>query len=162
MVQMQLHSLTDLRTRPSSTDRNDQLHHLRIRLGSNVSGMVDRRLGDRSWKESFGAMMEASLREAEDIMLSLPYTQIRHQVRRFTRVLEVVPTRNMVRVDPTNASSAMIDIDLRNIITAEHQRFAPARSGYVNGGSQGSCTHYSANQEGDSRLAAPPNFKVIL
>ncbi len=161
---MQLPPLRDtqVRSRPSSTDRTDHTHHLRIRLGSNASGMVDRRLADRSWKEAFGVMVEASLREAEDIMLSLPYTQIRHQFRRFTQVLEIVPARNMVRVDPTNPSSAIIDIDLKNIITTEHQRFAPARSGYVNGDSQESCTHYSGNREGDLRLAAPANFKVLL
>ena len=161
---MQLPSPKDLRlrARQPSVDGTDQIHNLRIRLGSNVSAMVDRRLPDRSWKDSFGAMVEASLREAEDIMLSLPYTQIRHQFRRFIRVLEVVPARNLVRADPANPSSAIVDIDLRNIITAEHQRFTPPRSGYVNGDSQESRAHYSGNQEGDSRLAGPANFRVIL
>lgn len=162
---MQLPPLRDLhlRTSQSSANGTDQFHHLRLRLGSTVSEVGERRLADRSWKDNFGAMVEASLHEAEDNMLSLPYTQIRQQFGRFSRALESVPARNLIRTDPNSSVSPLVDIDLRNIMATQHHGSASVpRSGYVNGVSEESSSRHPESQRGDPRFSRAENSKRTL
>ena len=75
-------------------------------------------------------MVETSLQEAEDMMLSLPYTQIRQQVYRLASALEVVRLANMVRATIGDSSTVLVDIDLKNTITREHHRHATSNESF--------------------------------
>ena len=75
-------------------------------------------------------MVETSLQEAEDRMLSLPYTQIRQQVYRLASALEVVRLADMVRATIGDSSSVLVDIDLKNTIAREHHRYATTNENF--------------------------------
>jgi hypothetical protein len=81
-------------------------------------------------------MTETSLQEAEDRMLSLPYTQIRQQIYRLNPALEIVRVANLVRVNFGDYSSVLVDIDLKNTIASEHYKYATANAGFTNGGAE--------------------------
>jgi len=67
--------------------------------------------GHRSWREAFSSLLESALRDGEDMLVSLPYTQIRDQAARLGGALDevedaalVVPTLGdlqNVLIDPT-------------------------------------------------------------
>ncbi|KAI9654324.1 MAG: hypothetical protein M1829_000945 [Trizodia sp. TS-e1964] len=57
---------------------------------------IEAKGGSASWKETFFRMVEASLRDAEDMVISIPYSVIRQQLRRHHRVLEDVKRAQLV------------------------------------------------------------------
>ena len=75
-------------------------------------------------------MVETSLQEAEDMMLSLPYTQIRQQIYRLASALEAVRLANMVRATIGDSSTVLVDIDLKNTIAREHHRYATSNESF--------------------------------
>src|SRR3954447_24185637 len=86
------------------------------------------------WKDAFRTMVETCLQEAEDMMLSLPYTQIRHEIYRLAPALESVRVANLVRADLGDSSSVLVDIDLKNILASEHHKYATANGCFLSRG----------------------------
>lgn len=100
------------------------------------------------WKDAFRTMVETCLQEAEDLMLSLPYTQIRHHIYRLAPALESVRAANLVRADLRNSSSVLVDIDLKNIVASEHNKYATANGCFLSRGVEVRPLPYNSNNEG--------------
>ena len=107
----------------------DEICIVRIRSTCDVLIKMNNGPRDLSWKDAFRTMVETSLQEAEDLMLSLPYTQIRQQVYRLAPALEIVRVSNLVRANSGDSSSVLVDIDLKNTIAREHHRYATGSEG---------------------------------
>ena len=100
------------------------------------------------WKDAFRTMVETCLQEAEDLMLSLPYTQIRHHIYRLAPALESVRAANLVRADLGNSSSVLVDIDLKNIVASEHNKYATANGCFLSRGVEVRPLPYNSNNGG--------------
>jgi hypothetical protein len=72
-------------------------------------------LGTRSWRETFLFLLESVLRDAEDMLIQLPYDQIRTQMNRLTPCLEDVTEARLVVPNFGNSSNVLIDPDTREI-----------------------------------------------
>lgn len=62
-------------------------------------------LDDSTWSSAFQSMIEGVLRDAEDMVIHIPYAPIRTQMRRLCRYLDAVTTPRLVLIDagePTN------------------------------------------------------------
>lgn len=59
-------------------------------------GPVAEGKGYDSWKEAFRAMVENLLMDAEDTLVALPYTEIRHVVQRMEKELDTVREARLV------------------------------------------------------------------
>ena len=61
--------------------------------------------GSDSWREAFLALLEAALRDSEDILVTMPYDSIRYYVGHHAHFLEEVTEPRLVALhacDPTN------------------------------------------------------------
>jgi hypothetical protein len=105
-----------------------------LRIRSTCDVLVEMNGGPKnpSWKDAFWTMAETSLQEAEDLMLSLPYTQIRQHIYRLVPALEAVRAADLVSSNPGDSSSVLVDIDLKNTIAREHHKYASANGGFPN------------------------------
>lgn len=117
-----------------SAKATDDVRTLRIRSTYDVLVEMNDGAKDLSWKDVFWRMVENSLQEAEDLMLSLPYTQIRQHVYRLAPALEIVRVANLVRTNSGDSSSVLMDIDLKNTIACEHHKYAAANECFSNRG----------------------------
>jgi hypothetical protein len=135
----------------ASTTSTHEFDILRIRSTYDVLVKMDNRPRDASWKDAFWTMAETSLQEAEDLMISLPYTQIRQQIYRLAPALEVVRVANLVRATSGDPSSVLVDIDLKNTIAREHHKYATTNLGSPNRGVVVLPSPYSSSH-GGSRL----------
>ncbi|TLD31237.1 hypothetical protein PspLS_02650 [Pyricularia sp. CBS 133598] len=77
--------------------------------GGNLNAGEDFRpaafLNNNTWSNAFQSMMEGVLRDAEDMVIHIPYAAIRAQMRRLCRYLDAVTTPRLVLIDagePTN------------------------------------------------------------
>lgn len=121
-----------LRSFHASAASADEFCVLRIRSTCDVLVKMNGEPRDPSWKEAFQTRVETSIQEAEDLMLSLPYTQIRQQVYRLAPALDIVRDTNLVRAGSGDSSSGLIDVDLRNTIAREHHKYATTNESYTN------------------------------
>lgn len=55
--------------------------------------------GKTSWRETFCTLLEGTLRDAEDMFIHLPYSEIRHELTRLAPALEDVSLPRLVVVD---------------------------------------------------------------
>lgn len=161
---MQLPPLRDLQLQMPSfpTSQNDQAVHHRRRLVSTGPRMMDCRPSNRAWRETFGAMVDASLHEAEDIMLSLPYTHIRQLFARLLPNLETVQPRNMVRWNQTDPASVLVDVDFTNIVASEQIRLTSSGLGNTDRGGDGNLPLYCGRQERTSRSFGSEMIGITL
>ena len=65
--------------------------------------------GHKRWREAFLSMMESVLRDGEDMLVSLPYTQIREQVAKAERALDEVKDARLVVPALRNPRNLLID-----------------------------------------------------
>lgn len=65
--------------------------------------------GHKRWREAFLSMMESALRDGEDMLVSLPYSQIREQVAKAERALDEVEDARLVVPALRNPSNLLID-----------------------------------------------------
>ena len=126
----------------------DQFCILRIQSTCDVLVKMNNGSMNVPWKDAFRTMVETCLQEAEDLMLSLPYAQIRHQIYRLAPALESVKVANLVRADLGGSSSVLVDIDLKNIIASEHNKYATANGCFPSKGVEGLPLAYNGNNEG--------------
>ena len=70
---------------------------------------VTRGSGKRSWRDAFIALFETTLRDAEDMFVHLPYTEIRHHLHRLAPALEAITLPRLVVVDFGQPSQVLLD-----------------------------------------------------
>ena len=65
--------------------------------------------GCDTWQESFFQMMELVLRDAEDVLVNLPYDSIRYFLQKHGHLLGQVTEARLVLLDITNEDNVLID-----------------------------------------------------
>lgn len=65
--------------------------------------------GYSTWREAFKAMLESILKDAEDMFLNLPYSQIRQQIGRTEKVLDEVEHASLIVSGLGDADNVLID-----------------------------------------------------
>ncbi|KAJ5793647.1 Aminoglycoside phosphotransferase [Penicillium paradoxum] len=71
--------------------------------------------GRPSWREAFCALCEGILRDAEDMFIHLPYSEIRHEVTRLAPVLEDVSLPRLVVVDFGRPSHVLLNEESKQL-----------------------------------------------
>lgn len=163
-VEMQLLPTEDLGLLSfrEATTSADGLYVLRIRSNCDVPVKMNNGPRDLYWKDAFRTMVETSLQEAEDMMLSLPYTQIRQQVYRLSSVLEVVRLTSLVRANTGESSSVLVDVDLKNTIAFEHHKYVTGTENFPPKGWEDLSTPYAGNRGSPSRQSRLEMVKTDL
>ncbi|KAL6709432.1 hypothetical protein ACN47E_001367 [Coniothyrium glycines] len=116
--------LSDISQYLSSTER----HTIDRSLGTYVRGLtalsaaqfglthrVFAKKGSNSWKEAFLALLEAALRDAEDMLVTLAYDSIRHYISKHANILEEVTEPRLVALDVCNPSNVLINETTRHV-----------------------------------------------
>lgn len=65
--------------------------------------------GHVTWREAYKAMLESVLKDAEDVFLNLPYSQIREQVARTEGALDEVQEARLIVLGLGDAENILID-----------------------------------------------------
>lgn len=71
--------------------------------------------GCKSWREAFLALLEATLRDAEDILVTIPYDSVRHYVGKHSHVLDEVTEPRLVALNVCNPDNVLIDEHTKRI-----------------------------------------------
>ena len=72
--------------------------------------------GFPSWRQAFRCMVESSLRDAEDSVISLPYPEIREQVERFGPILDAVTEPRLVVFNGRDPANVLLDPETRELV----------------------------------------------
>lgn len=72
--------------------------------------------GTTSWREAFVALVEALLRDAEDVFISLPYHQIRQQLNRLSPILDEVTQARLVVTNLGDPLSVLLNPETKSVI----------------------------------------------
>ncbi|EGE79884.1 hypothetical protein BDBG_03155 [Blastomyces gilchristii SLH14081] len=108
----------------SSADRNridEQLGRTVKLLGQFTSTQfgnvhsVSQGEGRQSWRRAFLVFIEYILCDAEDMFISLPYAQIRHDVMRLSPALDGVTEPRLVVVNLGDSSNILVDRDTKDV-----------------------------------------------
>ncbi|KAI8939409.1 hypothetical protein NX059_003191 [Plenodomus lindquistii] len=87
-------------------------------LSATQFGMTHRvfaKKGSNSWREAFLALLEAGLRDAEDMLVTVPYDSIRYYVGKHAHFLEDVTEPRLVALTVCDPSNVLIDEETRRI-----------------------------------------------
>lgn len=71
--------------------------------------------GSSSWREAFLALMEAALRDAEDMLVTVPYDSIRYYIGRQSHRLDEVTEPRLVALDVCNPQNVLVDEKTKSI-----------------------------------------------
>ncbi|KAL2014260.1 hypothetical protein VTN00DRAFT_1785 [Thermoascus crustaceus] len=71
--------------------------------------------GSRSWRHAFITLFEGVLRDAEDMFIHLPYTEIRQEIARLASVLEEITLPQLVIVDFGQPSQVILDPESKQL-----------------------------------------------
>ncbi|KAH6637762.1 hypothetical protein C7974DRAFT_432619 [Boeremia exigua] len=71
--------------------------------------------GSQSWSEAFFALLEAALRDAEDILVTIPYDSIRYYTTKHSHVLDEVTQPRLVALDVCSPDNVLIDESTKKI-----------------------------------------------
>ncbi|KAI9834215.1 MAG: hypothetical protein M1819_003053 [Sarea resinae] len=71
--------------------------------------------GSRSWRGAFCSLLESVLRDAEDMLVSLPYEQIREQVDRVAGLLEGVVQARLVALNLADSGNVLLSPTTKQI-----------------------------------------------
>lgn len=71
--------------------------------------------GDSSWRESFMALLEAALRDAEDMLVTVPYDSIRYYVGRHAQYLDEVREPRLVALDVCEPQNVLLDEQTKQV-----------------------------------------------
>lgn len=111
-------SLLDMKDRITTQQHNDIERHLGFLLSTINQNVAPRfgslqqvasGIGKRYWRESFWALFEGALRDAEDMFIHLPYAEIRHEVSRLASALDEVTLPRLVVVAFGRPSHVLLD-----------------------------------------------------
>lgn len=86
--------------------------HSLTSLSATQFGMPHRVLehkGCKSWREAFLALLEAALRDAEDMLVTIPYDNVRFYVSKHGHFLDEVIEPRLVALDVCNPENVLID-----------------------------------------------------
>ncbi|KAJ5095356.1 Aminoglycoside phosphotransferase [Penicillium alfredii] len=117
-------SLLEMETRLSVEQRKGIDRHLGFlvrAIGQHVSRgfgslqQVARGAGKRSWREAFCILFEGVLRDAEDMFIHLPYSEIRHELARLAPALEEVTLPRLVVVDFGRPAHVLLDEESKQL-----------------------------------------------
>ena len=72
--------------------------------------------GSPSWRQAFRCLVELSLRDAEDSLIALPYTEIREQVERFGPILDAVTEPRLVVFNGRDPANVLLDAQTRELV----------------------------------------------
>jgi serine/threonine protein kinase len=110
--------LAEVQNRLSTKDLNDLDRHLGSLIkviGQQVSTAfgpltkVAAGTGSYHWREAFVALFEEVLRDAEDMFIHLPYSQIRREMYRWCFALDEIQTPRLVVVNLGRPSEVLLD-----------------------------------------------------
>ena len=76
-----------------------------------------------TWREAFQGLLEAALRDAEDMMVTIPYDNIRGLAQRHAQFLDAIQEARLVALD------AGLD---RNVLIDKHSRTVVGLLGFAN------------------------------
>ncbi|KAK8226017.1 hypothetical protein HDK77DRAFT_80691 [Phyllosticta capitalensis] len=116
--------LRDLAGRLASTHRDtiDQSLGYFLRFQSSLTGpsfgplvTVNSGRGARTWREAFMLLLESILRDAEDMLIALPYDMIRSGIQAKISALDQVSTPRLVALDAGRPENVIIDSRTNNI-----------------------------------------------
>jgi hypothetical protein len=76
---------------------------------------ISAKKGSTSWRKEFLALLEAVLRDAEDILVNIPYDSIRYYVERHSHVLDEVTEPRLVALYACEPENVLIDEDTKQV-----------------------------------------------
>ncbi|KAL8724028.1 MAG: hypothetical protein Q9166_008172 [cf. Caloplaca sp. 2 TL-2023] len=109
---------------PERANVERQLRFLIAAIGQHVPMATDfygpvvlaaSKQGHRTWREAFKAMIDSVLMDAEDLLINLPYAQIRTEVARSESALDDVQEPRLVIPGLTEPRNVLIDPETNNI-----------------------------------------------
>ncbi|KAF2122427.1 hypothetical protein BDV96DRAFT_608490 [Lophiotrema nucula] len=65
--------------------------------------------GNSSWREAFLALLESSLRDAEDMLVTVPYDSVRYYIGKHSHLLDEVTEPRLVSFDVCEPDNVMLD-----------------------------------------------------
>jgi len=71
--------------------------------------------GSRSWREAFLTLLEAGLRDAEDMLVTVPYDSIRHCVGQQAHFLDEVTEPRLVALTVADPTNVLVDEETKQI-----------------------------------------------
>lgn len=71
--------------------------------------------GSSSWREAFHALLEAVLRDAEDMLVTIPYDSIRYYIAKHAHVLDQVTEPRLVAFNVCDPTNVLVDQRLKQI-----------------------------------------------
>lgn len=71
--------------------------------------------GHSSWREAFLALLEAVLRDGEDMLVTIPYDSIRYYVSRHTTSLDEVKEARLVALDVCEPQNVLLDANTKKV-----------------------------------------------
>jgi aminoglycoside phosphotransferase (APT) family kinase protein len=105
-----------------------------------LSHRVFAKKGHSTWRDAFLALLEAVLRDGEDMLITIPYDSIRHYVGRHARYLDQVTQPRLVALHVCEPQNVLLDehtrevsglVGFSNVIWGD-----PLMSGGIAGGSE--------------------------
>lgn len=87
-------------------------------LSATQFGMTHRvfaQKGSTSWREAFLALLEAGLRDAEDMLVTVPYDSIRYYVGQHAHLLEEVTEPRLVALTVCDPTNVLVDEHTKHI-----------------------------------------------
>jgi aminoglycoside phosphotransferase (APT) family kinase protein len=87
-------------------------------LSSTQFGMTHRvfeHKGCKSWREAFLALLEGALRDAEDMLVTIPYDSIRYYVTKHVHILDEVTEPRLVALDVCRPDNVLVDEHTRQV-----------------------------------------------
>jgi serine/threonine protein kinase len=117
-------SLSEIQNRLSAKDFNDLDRHLGLLInviGQQIStafgplSKVATGTGSHHWRDAFVALFEEVLRDAEDMFIHLPYSQIRRELYRWSSALDEIQTPRLVVVNFGRPSEVLLDPETRQL-----------------------------------------------
>jgi hypothetical protein len=72
--------------------------------------------GSESWSQAFRALLESALRDAEDVLVSLPYDSIRYYAAAHRSALDEIVEANMVPLDAGKSSKVLLDERTKHVV----------------------------------------------
>ncbi|KAK8222010.1 hypothetical protein M8818_000178 [Zalaria obscura] len=64
---------------------------------------------DQTWRLAFARMVESTLRDGEDMLVSLPYDRIRMYIQRFGPVLDTITTPGLLFINACDRGNILVD-----------------------------------------------------
>lgn len=71
--------------------------------------------GSSSWRESFLALFEAALRDAEDMLVTIPYESIRYYVTKYSGCLDEVTEPRLVALNACDPQNVLLDENTKQV-----------------------------------------------